>query len=250
MIDYYQGPGRNITFCSITTGIDIDPNHGGISRAYYDWFKGIITLRSELHYEHRTINEVEINASGILPAYSATPRLIYQFLYGKVEHNDEWTVEALTQAVDETPFPLSLKPADGEYSIDWYASKDAGTKLFENMFVSFSNVWVEKRETYFSNIKPYSINDGYSNNVWFSYDDNGEFELWYKNVFRWVTLEDYVAGLSPVGTVTYSTTDPGNSTNSWWFDLTGLVIRKYSSTLNIWEPASAVTVSSIAPYNE
>ena len=42
MVDFNQGPGRNIEFCLITTGIDIDPDHGCIARDYYAWLKNLI----------------------------------------------------------------------------------------------------------------------------------------------------------------------------------------------------------------
>ena len=245
MVEFLQGPGRNIKFCSITTGIDIDPNHGGIAQLYFEWFKSIIIQKTETHYENDIIREIEMDASPILPAYTPTLRHVYQFLYGTVEHTDPWTPETLTEAVDAAVLPKSLRPNHGEYSIDFYDSKENGMKLFENQFIAATDVWVEKMEFYFSNIKPW-VNDGDSGDTWFV-SDGKNVEIWYKSAFKWTTLEEYVTSLTPAGNVTYSAADPGNSTNDWWFDLTGIVFRKYTDQLNIWEPAPPLVISDTAP---
>ncbi len=246
MVDFDQGPGRNIEFCLITTGIDIDPDHGCIARDYYAWFKNVIEQRADIHYENREIREIfDIDASEFLKGYSDEPRTIHQFLFGLVEHSNAWTVEEMTDAINDTPFPRALDPKDGEYSIDFYASQTDGMTLYENQLIVATDVWVERQSFYISGCKPLLL-DGKDGDVWFVTNEF-DIELWIKVAFKWMRLDDYVQGLDPTGTVTYSITDPGNSTNDWWFDLTGLNIRKYSVALNTWEPFTSVTVSPTEP---
>ena len=57
MVNFDQGPGSNIEFCLITTGINIDPDHGCFSREMYQWLKSVILQKAELHFEHRIIRE-------------------------------------------------------------------------------------------------------------------------------------------------------------------------------------------------
>lgn len=246
MAHFDQGPGRNIDFCLITTGINIDPHNGTTGEKWNQWFKDVIIEKAEIHYEHNEIREVnDINVSSFLQAYSSTPRTAYQFLFGMVQHNDNWNCETLTQAVNDAPLPSYFRPKDGEYSIAFETSKETGLKLFQNVLVSFVNVWVEKSQFYFSGREPI-YRDGESGDVWLV-STGLTAELWYKPAFNWVRLDEYVQGLTPTGTVTYSSADPGNSTNSWWFDITGISFRKYSEQLNIWEPAPPLTFSTTAP---
>ena len=101
----YQGPGRNITFCTITTGINIDPHHGCFASAYYEWIKHVIMQRAEIHYEHRTVRNVfDLDVSIFLEAYSPDPRTAYQFLFGLVEHSNGWDELSLANALNDTPF--------------------------------------------------------------------------------------------------------------------------------------------------
>lgn len=246
VVRFDQGPGRNIEFCLITTGINIDPDHGCFSREMYQWLKAVILQKAELHFEHRVIREeFDIDASSFLEGYNSTPRTVYQFLFGLVEHNNPWTPETLTDAFDTNTFPRSLDPEDGEYSIDFPQSMEDGMTLFQNRFVG-SNIWVEHQTFYYSNCKPVLL-DGESGDMWLV-SDGQDTELWYKPAFKWERLADFVKTTTPPGTLTHSKTDPGNSTNSWWLDLTGINIRKYSKQLNTWEPfTTAVTVSDTPP---
>lgn len=246
MSNFDQGPGRNLDFCLITTGINIDPCNGTTGETWYRWFKEVITEKAEIHYEHDEIREInDINVSAFLQAYSTTPRTAYQFLFGLVRHNNQWTGETLTQAVNDTPLPLFFRPNDGEYSLAFETSKDAGFKLFENVFVAAINVWIEKSQFYFSAKEPI-YQDGESGDVWLV-SNGSTAELWYKPSFNWIRLEEYVQNAVPAGTVSYAAFDPGNATNSWWLDVTGVSFRKYSEQLNIWEPAPPLTFSSTAP---
>ena len=246
MTDFYQGPGRNIDFCLITTGINIDPQNGSTGKAWYEWFKNVIIERAELHYENVDIREVfDMDVSSFLEAYSTTPRTAYQFLFGLVQHSNLWTCDTLTQAVNDAPLPSFMRPNDGDYCIAFDESKEAGFKLFENLLVSLVNVWVEKQQFYFSGREPI-FQDGTSGDVWLV--SNGlTMELWYKPAFAWFKLFEFAQSETPAGTVTYSSVDPGNTSNSWWLDITGISFRKYSEQLNIWEPAPPLTFSSTAP---
>lgn len=246
MSHFDQGPGRNIDFCLITTGLNIDPHNGTTGEEWYEWFKNVIIEKAEIHYEHDDIREIyDINVSSFLEAYTNTPRTAYQFLFGLVQHNNFWTCDTLTQAVNDAPLPRSMRPNDGEYCIAFEASKEAGFKLFENLFVALVNIWAEKQQFYFSGREPI-YRDGESGDVWLV--SNGlTMELWYKPSFNWVRLGDYAQSRSPAGIVTYSDIDPGNSTNSWWLDVTGISFRKYSEQLNIWESAPPLTFSSTPP---
>lgn len=246
MTDYYQGPGRNIHFCLITTGIDIDPDHGGMAKEYYMWLKNVIEQRAEIHFENRTFREVtDVDASGYLQAYSSDPRTVTQFLYGLVEHSNGWTEESLTEALDTALMPRRLNPEDGEYSIDFAQSREDGMTLYENQLISAVNTWVEHQSFYYSTVRPVML-DGEAGDTWMVPTDDG-FELWIKPAFTWVPLLDYVKSLTPQGSFTISDIDPGNTTNSWWLDLTGLNIRKFSAQLNTWQPVPTITVSATEP---
>jgi hypothetical protein len=248
MIDYYQGPGRNITFCSITTGLNIDPSKGYWARELYQWFKEVISEKAELHYEHRTIREIQdVDASGILPGYSSAPRTLHQFLFGIVEHSNPWVEENLQSFIDSRiQFRRSQKPEHESYSIDWTVSQENGFKLFQNQVIALTNVWVEQMEFYYSNKRPVLL-DGEDGDVWFVADGKAV-ELWIKSAFKWFPLQEYVKTVSPSGMLTFSNTDPGNTSNSWWLDLTGLSLRKYNAVINTWEaPATSITASTNAP---
>jgi len=245
MVNFDQGPGRNIDFCLITTGINIDPHHGGYSEELYSWIKNVISQKAEIHFENNTIREIfDTDVSSFLPGYSSTLRTVYQFLFGLVEHSNSWTEESLTNAFDQTPFPSHLKPQDGEYSIDFDISKENGLTLYQNQFIG-SDVWVEQQSFYYSSTKPQFL-DGDDGDIWLV-SDGFDVELWIKTAFKWMRLNDYVKTLTPLGMVTYSIIDPGNSTNNWWLDLSGLNIRKFNKSLNTWEAFTSVTVSLNEP---
>jgi len=250
MVDFDQGPGRNIEFCLISSGIDLDPDHGCNTREYYSWLKSIILERAEIHFENPIIRQLnDVDVGGILEGYpSTTPRTVWQFLFGLVEHSNGWTEETLTAAIDSTPFPRSLDPKDGEYSIDFVQSLEDGVTLFRNEFIIATDVWIEQDTFYYSSCRPVLL-DGTSGDVWLVALGEGSstIEFWYKDAFQWVQLVDFVSTTTPPGTFTISDTDPGNSTNSWWLDTTGINIRKYSVPLNTWEPVGPITVSFTPP---
>lgn len=250
MVSFDQGPGRNIEFCLISSGIDLDPDHGCNTREYYSWLKSVILERAEIHFENPVIRQLQDqDVSGILEGYSsATPRTVWQFLFGLVEHSNGWTEETLTAAIDSTPFPRSLDPKDGEYSIDFVQSMEDGFTLFKNEFIIATDVWVEQETFYYSSCRPV-FSDGTSGDVWLVVNENleGIIEFWYKPAFQWIQLVDFVSTITPPGTFTISDADPGNSTNSWWLDATGINIRKYSVPLNTWEPVGFITVSAAPP---
>ena len=246
MTDYYQGPGRNIDFCLITSGIDIDPDHGGIAKAFYNWIKEVIQERAELHYENRNLREVfDTDVSSFLEGYTSDPRHATQFLYGIVEHSNPWNEDSIIAAIDGAEYPRKFYPNDGEYSIDFIKSQEDGMTLYANEVISSTDVWLEQQTTYYSNLFPQML-DGSAGDVWIISDDDG-FDIWIKPAFSWMRLTDYVKTTTPTGTFTISTVDPGNSTNSWWLDLTGLNIRKYSEQINSWESAPTTTVSQTQP---
>jgi len=246
MAHYDQGPGRNIDFCLLTTGIDIDPHHGGVAEVWYEWFKNILIEKSELHYENDEIREIfSINASPFLPAYSTNPRTVYQFLFGFVSHNNAWNELELVEAINAAPIPKQMRPNDGEYSIAFENSKVNGMLLFENVLVGVSNVWAEKQEFYMSSRLP-NYTDGNSGDVWLVAHD-GIMDLWHKPVFKWSRLNDRVIEQSPMGVVSYSDIDPGNTTNSWWYDITGISFRQYTDQTNSWMPSPPIVVSNTPP---
>jgi len=250
MVNFDQGPGRNIEFCLISSGIDLDPDHGCNTRDYYAWLKSIILERAEIHFENPIIRQLrDQDVSGLLEGYpSEVPRTVWQFLFGLVEHSNGWTDETLTAAIDSTPFPRSLDPKDGEYSVDFVQSIEDGMTLFKNEFIVSTDVWIEQDTFYYSSCRP-GFSDGESGDVWFVVNESlggSIIEFWHKPAFQWIQLVDFVSTMPP-GIFTISDTDPGNSTNSWWLDTTGINIRKYSVPLNTWEPAGPVTVSSIPP---
>lgn len=49
MVSFDQGSGRNIDFCLITTGLNIDPDHGCLSCEYYQWLKNVILQRAKTY---------------------------------------------------------------------------------------------------------------------------------------------------------------------------------------------------------
>ncbi len=250
MVNFDQGPGRNIEFCLISSGIDLDPDHGCNTREYYSWLKSVINERAEIHFENPIIRQLpDRDVDGILEGYSSgTPRTVWQFLFGLVEHSNGWTPETLTAAIDSTPFPRSLDPKDGEYSIDFVQSLEDGMILYKNEFIIGTDVWIEQETFYYSSCRPILL-DGEPGDVWLVTvgDNEATIEFWHKPAFQWIQLVDFVSTATPPGTFFISDTDPGNSTNSWWLDTTGINIRKYSVSLNTWEPVGPITVSPTPP---
>lgn len=250
MVNFDQGPGRNIEFCLISSGIDLDPDHGCNTRDYYAWLKNVINEKAEIHFENPIIRQLpDQDVSGILEGYpSGTPRTVWQFLFGLVEHSNGWTEETLTAAIDSIPFPRSLDPKDGEYSVDFVQSLEDGMTLFKNEFILGTDVWIEQETFYYSSCRPVLL-DGEPGDVWLVTLGEGSstIEFWHKPAFQWVQLVDFVSTATPPGTFFISDTDPGNSTNSWWLDTTGINIRKYSVALNTWEPVGPITVSPVPP---
>lgn len=247
VIDYYQGPGRNIHFCLITTGLNIDPDQGGWATELYNHFKGVIQERAEIHYERRTIRELfDQDVSAYLTAYTSDPRPVYQFLYGLVEHNNGWTDETLTKALNDSIFSQSLKPQNGEFSIDFIESQTDGFKLFQNIFAG-SDVWIEEQNFYYSTREP-EFRDGDIGDAWLVCDVNGKVEIWYKPNYSWVKLYDYVTKNSPPGVLHFTDTMPANTTNSWWVDTTGFNVRKFNASINSWDitPVS-ISIQPTAP---
>lgn len=250
MVNFDQGPGRNIEFCLISSGIDLDPDHGCNTREYYQWLKNIILQKAEIHFENPLIRQLPDQfVQDILEGYPSTePRTVWQFLFGLVEHSNAWTAETLTAAIDSTPFPRALDPKDGEYSIDFVQSMEDGLILYKNEFIIGTDVWIEQETFYYSSCLP-GLLDGQSGDLWLVIDGTSEstIELWYKPAFQWVRLVDYISSFSPQGIFTISNSDPGNSTNGWWFDISGINIRRYSEPLNSWDPAGPITVAATSP---
>ena len=249
VVEFDQGPGRNIDFCLITTGLNIDPDQGGWARELYQHLKTVIQERAEIHFENRKIREIfDVDVSSILPAYTPNPRTVYQFLFGLVEHSNSWTGELLTEELNESLLSQKLKPQNGEFSIDFVQSQTDGFKLFENVFVAGTgDVWVEKQQFYYSTKEPETL-DGDIGDIWFVSDINGNVELWYKPMFQWVKLFDYVTTTSPSGDLHFTTGTPINTTNSWWLDVTGFNLRKFNSSINEWETTpNNISIQPTAP---
>ena len=147
MVDFDQGPGQNIDFYLITSGIDLDPDHGYFTREVYNNLKTVIIQRAELFYESPTIREIhDQNVNTFLEAYPIGDRTVYQFLFGVVQYSNAWTIEKLTQAITDAPLFSILRPSNNTFSIDFINSQTQGFKLFENRNISGSDFWVEKKE--------------------------------------------------------------------------------------------------------
>ncbi|KKM75864.1 hypothetical protein LCGC14_1385890, partial [marine sediment metagenome] len=236
-----------IEFCLITSGILTDPDHGGWAKKMYKHLKTVIQQRAEITFENRTIVEAtNIDVSGFLQGYDATPREAWQWLFGLMEHSNGWTEQTLTDAIDQAEFPRNLKPNDGEFSIDFAFSQSNGMKVFRNKFIAGNDIWVESEQFYFSDLEPILL-DGTPDDIWLVSNGSGTMEIWCKPAFKWVKIVEFAAESTPPGQVFFQSTTPPNSTNSWWVDLTGLSIRRYNAQLNIWEPEPPITISSTEP---
>jgi hypothetical protein len=244
----YQGPGNNLDFCLITTGINVDPNHGGQAEAYYEHIKRVLNQKASILYENPDIQEATSrNVSDFLEAYSAQPRTAFQILFGFAEHNNGWVGDALqiTKALDTASLPAFMYPETPALSLDWEISKASGFKLFRNTVIGNTNVWEEVETFYYSNRQP-TIQDGNSGDVWLT-NVGGKLILYYKPAFEWKSLSDFLQTLTPAGTLYIQDTDPGNSVNSWWLDTTGLTIKRYNPDSITWGSALNLSVQSSPP---
>lgn len=245
MINFLQGPGQNTNYYLITTGINSDPNHGSMGFDNYDIIKQVIQQRAEIIFENDIVRKFAgLTTNTFLKGYDDTPRIIYQVLIGTARYSDPWSCDELQDAIEEFPRDSNKIPKNNEYSIDFIASLENGMKVNQAVLAPTLQ-WIQNDDFFYSSILP-SIGIGDAGDVWFV-SNNNQFEMHYRPAFSWTTITEYINMVSPIGKLFISTVAPVEQLNSWWLDPTGIVIRKYSTTINNWEAPSSITVSEIEP---
>lgn len=242
----YQGPGTNLDFYLITTGLNIDPDHGTMGLENYNHLKNVIQQRAEIHYENEVIRRVENeDPSPYLLGYPSEQRDVYQILFGLSEHHNGWNVQTLTAAIDTAYRNQNLNPQDGFYSIDFEYSRNQGFTAYQAKNSGSGLTWVKNSHFFYSYEEP-NFAVGNSGDVWLVIKDN-KIIIWYKFAYTWYKLSDWVKEQNPQGTIHYQNTSPTESENSWWIDTTGLTLRKFDKEINSWGSIKGVTVSSTQP---
>jgi hypothetical protein len=236
--------GYEIVYYLITSGIDIDPDHGTQSAANYNKIKKTMSLRGEVSFFYPTVKQIEnTNPSLYLTRYPSGVQRIWQLLIGLDEHSSSWNVHTLTHALTNAPWSAFETPNNGQYSVDWYISQANNFGIYYNQGMG----WVNYSYSFFQTGLTPGVLDGLNGEIWWVTRNNGTTDFYFKNKNTWIYLQDYIT--QNQGQFYISSTIPPNTPNSFWLNTTGLIVRQYNSSTKLWNSPSNITFSNMAPLN-
>ena len=224
------GPGQNIVFFLVTTGLDVLPSNGTIGSENYEYLKTIISEGAEILYEAPALRQIpNVSFSRYLDAYDNSPRTLYQALFGVARYSNPWNRTSLTQAIENSTLFPKLMPDEGQYSLNPYEFYDKGFALYQCVEVAPSVLgWLPMNDFKITEKMP-GINDGFSKSVW-GVLQNNQMEIYVKNAFSWTALEEYVSLQN--SSIVVSKNEPSKSLNKFWFKVDDVTVYEYTD--NHW----------------
>lgn len=225
------GPGQNISFFLITTGLDIDPLNGTVAKTNYEYLKTVISENSEILVEESALRKIQnADLSLYLNAYDQTPRNLYQALFGLAGHSSSWSAEKLELAISQAAIFPKLKPETGDYSLNPYEFYDKNFGLYRCVENSPGNLrWASVGEFKIAETMP-GRNDGSDKSLWGVLAEN-RLNLYIKHAFSWILLEDYIEAQNSYLTVSSDT--PSLVKGTYWFHMGDVNVYEYNGT--IWD---------------
>lgn len=228
------GPGQNIKFFLITTGLDLDPRSGSIGFDNYEKIKRAITAQAEILMEEgipRIFSTTGVNA--VLPAYGPDNMKINQILFGTANYSDPWTAKSLTDEIEKVSKYPSKYPENGSFSINPYEFIEKGFFVSKNNPDS-QNVlqWYPVEDFYFTEVMP-GYNTGYDGSIR-AVLVNDKIVLYIKQAFQWIRLDDYCESKSINFTI--SGDAPLEHSGDYWFKIGLANYYEFDSSIGNWNP--------------
>ena len=223
------GPGQNIVFFLVTTGLDINPQNGTVGEQNYEYLKTVISESAEILYELPALRYItDIDYSSFINGYDSTPRTLYQALFGVARYSNPWSATTLTEAIDSATLFPKLWPANNTFSVNPYEMYDKGFKLFQCIEVAPGVLSWQPMTDFKITEKMPGINDGKSKSVW-GVLNNSQIDLYVKNAFLWTPLDEYVEGQN--SSLVISKTTPSLSAGDFWLKIDDLSFYKFTKTV-------------------
>jgi hypothetical protein len=236
--------GYEIRYWLITSGIDIDPDHGTQSAANYNKIKKVMSLRSEVSFFYPVIKQIEnTDPSPYLHRYSIGTQRVWQLLIGVDQHSNSWNTRSLTHALTYAKWSAFETPINNQYSVDWYISQTNGFSINYNQGAG----WINYNYSFFQTGLTPGVSDGLDGETWWVTRNDGTTDFYFKNKATWGYLSNYIAANG--GKFYISSVAPPNTPNSFWLDTSGLSVRQYNSTTQLWNPPSNITFLNTPPLN-
>lgn len=242
------GPGQNIVFFLVTTGLDINPQNGTVGEQNYEYLKTVISESAEILYELPALRYItDIDYSSFINGYDSTPRTLYQALFGVARYSNPWSATTLTEAIDSATLFPKLWPANNTFSVNPYEMYDKGFKLFQCIEVAPGVLSWQPMTDFKITEKMPGINDGKSKSVW-GVLNNSQIDLYVKNAFLWTPLDEYVEDRN--SSLVISKTTPSLSAGDFWLKIDDLSFYKFTN--NAWQTATEILVrpNLTGPFND
>lgn len=242
------GPGQNIVFFLVTTGLDINPQNGTVGEQNYEYLKTVISESAEILYELPALRYItDIDYSSFINGYDSTPRTLYQALFGVARYSNPWSATTLTEAIDSATLFPKLWPANNTFSVNPYEMYDKGFKLFQCIEVAPGVLSWQPMTDFKITEKMPGINDGKSKSVW-GVLNNSQIDLYVKNAFLWTPLDEYVEDQN--SSLVISKTAPSLSAGKFWLKIDDLSFYKFTN--NVWQTATEILVrpNLTGPFND
>lgn len=220
------GPGQNIRFFLITTGLDVNPVNGTVGGENYEFLKSVITEKAELLFEEPNLRFADNkDLTAYLKGYDTSNRSVYQVLFGVANYSNPWIPETLDQEINDRSLYFIKRPNDGEFSINPYELYEKSFGLYKCTMVGSSLAWTAVSDFKISEKLP-AFNDGYDGSVWGVLVDN-RIEIIVKNAFQWMNLEEYISNKNSHLTVSKSA--PSLVDGNYWFKTDDIKVYLYNS---------------------
>lgn len=220
------GPGQNIRFFLVTTGLDVNTKNGTVAAENYEFLKLVISETADLLYEEPALRSVDNkNVTDYLKGYDTTPRTAYQALFGVANYSNDWTPEKLEEEISNRSFYFIKRPQDGDFSINPYELYEKSFGLMQCTMVNSSPAWTPVSDFKISEKMP-GIRDGFDGSVW-GVLQNHKIEIFVKNAFQWQKLEEYIS--SKNSNLTISKTAPSLSLGNYWFKTDDIKVYLYGN---------------------
>lgn len=220
-----QGPGQNLSFFLITSGLDLNPANGTIGKTNYSFIKNVISNSSEILFESPSLRSIDnVDISTHLLAYDSMPRTLYQILIGLSSYNNSWNIETLSAAINENAIHPQYWPTAGQYSINPYEAYEKDYGIYECVRIGPTQLVWSKRSNFKISESIPSYSEGTDKAIW-AILINNRIEFYIKLAFQWISLEEYVQ--SNEITITFSDTEPLLVEGALWVKFGDLMVYNF-----------------------
>lgn len=232
------GPGQNIVFFLVTTGLDINPANGTVGEQNYEYLKTVLSEGADILYELPALRYItDVDYSSFINAYDSKPRTLYQALFGVARYSNPWSATSLTTAIESSTLFPKFWPANNTFSLNPYEMYDKGFGLYQCIEITPGILSWQPMTDFKITEKMPGIADGKNKSVW-GVLNAGKLDIYVKNVFLWTPIDEYVADQN--STLTVSKTAPSLSLNNFWLKIDDLNFYEFNDTE--WSSATPVFV--------